>query len=325
MSAPKRIGGPLRIMGMAGLGDTIYMRPLVLNQFDLYDQVFLHTPWPELYRDTDVQPLYYDNLALRCQVRSMDAYAGEWAEVPDVKARAVRWMLARPELNVATDLERSFAPDGRYHMSLPSFREEWPLGPVRTGSAQPLAVIKPNTLRKEWLVPARNCGPSYMARAARHLMGAGYHVVTVASMEDGLEWLDGDPVPCHEDFTHGELTISELCALVESAALCVASPCFLLPLAMAYRTPFLGVLGGNLRHNAPEYVTDPRMSLDLVRWIWPAEPCYCPNRLHKCARNVREFGCKFRAGVLGLEDASLGHHGVDRFGPEPVGLLGSAP
>ena len=291
----ERIGGALYTTGYAGLGDTIYMRPLILNQFRWYDEVYVRTPWPELYRGTDVRPVYYGGLTLRTQCLSMDAWDGRWYDAPDVKPRAIRYQLYHPDQNIVTDLERSFRYDGRYGMALPSFVDDAP----DLGTTRPVAVVRVNTVRKEWRTPARNCGPSYMAEAAELLSELGYYVVTVASTEPNREWVDGDAVPADRDFTRGELSTAQLCGLVESADLVVGSPGFILPMSMAYRTPMVCVLGGLLRFNTPERLTDPRMGAN-VQWVMPDNPCHCTQRMHECDKTVTGFRAQFVGAVAGL-------------------------
>jgi hypothetical protein len=284
----------LYVGGMGGFGDSVYQRPLILNQLDLYDEVYLRTPLPELYRDTPIKCVPWPDIALRCQIDSVERWGGTWHEPPDVKMRVVRYHLADRRKNIVTDLETSFRPDGRYEMTLPSFADEAPK------FDKPYAVVRPCTVRKEWQVPTRNAKPEYIAEAAVMLADMGYHVVTVAHCEDGLEWIE-EPAPwSHTAYLRGELTTGELMGLIEGASIVVGSPGFMLPTALAYGTPMVCVLGGQLRFNAPHVLTDPRMDTSRLGWIWPDNPCHCNARIHPCRKEVTGFESRFREEVANV-------------------------
>lgn len=237
----------------------------------------------------------------------MDAWEGKWWDPPELQPRNIRYHLWEARHNVITCSERSLHDDGRYEMGLPSFLDEgWVRGYV--GTDKPIAVIRPNTLRAEWLNTARNCRTGYLALAAEQLAEDGYHTVSVASAEDSKEWLE-EPMPwAHTYFNDGQLNTRQLLALFEAASFVVASPGFALPVALAYRTPMVCILGGNLRHNSPGVLTDPRMDTSRLEWLTPDDPCYCHDKGHRsCDKTIAGFSSKFTAAVQRL---AMAHEAV---------------
>src|ERR1035437_879363 len=75
------------IRGMLGLGDNILQRPFVRAAAAQYDDVYLETPWPELYCDLPVH-LCKRPTSLRSQVKNAAKYH-DWAITPRSPARTV--------------------------------------------------------------------------------------------------------------------------------------------------------------------------------------------------------------------------------------------
>ena len=150
----RRAVRPLVIKGMYGLGDNIMQRPFVRAAAAREGQVFLQTPWPELYADLPGVKPVRSMTRLRTQQKNERRVPHHiWARCP-TGARVAKIgyghaALERGNIYQAMDdcLPLGDAP---FVMDLPRLR-----APKIDTGGKPLAVIRPVTARREWLNPAR--------------------------------------------------------------------------------------------------------------------------------------------------------------------------
>ena len=266
------------VQGMKGLGDNIYERAFVKALArNSGHSVYVETPWPELFDDLPVRFLYAGT-NLRTQAANLAKQgADRWSTRPARFARAIRVSYGASCLrngSIVQAMEACFrvAPEGWDLPAFPPFVRD-----------RPVALVRPVTERTEWHNSARNPLPEYVAQVAADLM-RDYHVVSVADVAGGAEWLVGDPPPAHERFHAGELPVRELLGLVASAAVVVGGVGWIVPAAIAARTPAFVVHGGHGGHNARERITDARMDLSHVAFAEPDHFCRCDQMRHPCAK-----------------------------------------
>lgn len=276
---------PLMIQGMYGLGDNIFQRAFVRALVPRHN-VYLATSWPEIYHDLPVQ-FVKASTSLRTQAKNIRRqHPTRWVAAPCQPQIYVRYgheALARG--SIVSSMQQCFGtpPAG---WDLPAF--------PRMVRDKPIALVRPVTVRSEWSNPARNPLPQYIAEIADDLM-RDYHVISVADLVEYQEWLDGPPPPAHEQFHHGELDVTKLLGLLQSAAVVVGGVGWIVPACIAAGVPLFCVLGGHGAHNAPEKITDPRMDLTHVSFARPDRFCLCANMRHACdKRNSRlEYQWRF--------------------------------
>jgi hypothetical protein len=275
---------PLLVRGMWGLGDNIFSRPFVRSAAVQYE-VWLETPWPELYADLDIK-FVRGSRCLRTQQKNMAQQAADrWLQPPrqakeikidyrDLAARSIiramewRWLI----LNVRFDPMLFTLPD---------------LGASPIISDRPIAVVRPVTVRTEWRNEARNPRPEYINTLAAELM-ATHTVVAVADLKPGEEWLVGELPPAHRQFLLGELKVRELLALVRDADIVIGGVGWIVPAGLALKVKTFVVLGGQGGHNAPEKITDPRLDLSRIGFAMPEAFCKCTNMLHACDKKIAD-------------------------------------
>jgi hypothetical protein len=155
--------------------------------------------------------------------------------------------------------------------------------------------VRPVTVRAEWLNIARNPRPEYVAHVAAELMRT-HRVISVADLEDGKEWLDGEAPPAHVQNHRGELDMEALLRLVASADVVVGGVGWIVPACIATNTPLFCILGGQGGHNAPSKITDPRMRLSHVRFAEPDHFCHCTDMRHGgCDKRITGFAEQWAA------------------------------
>lgn len=277
------------IKGMQGLGDSIYQR-IFVRATASRASIWIETSWPELYGDLPVRFVRRE-VGLRTQHRNIERQAPERWSSPPPGARHVRVSYGSRDLargsNVAA-MERCLPLRGSpFVMDLP------PLPPPPVTSTRPVAVVRPVTVRSEWRNEARNPLPEHVAQIADRLM-ATHHVVSVADLEAGAEWLLDPAPPAHAVMHRGELDVPQLLALVASSSLVVGGVGWIVPAAIAARVPVFIVLGGQGGHNAPEKITDRRMDLSRIGWGVPPAFCRCADMMHKgCDKRIPDLMDQF--------------------------------
>jgi hypothetical protein len=273
------------IRGPWGLGDNCYQRPFVRAAAAQYE-VWLDTPWPELYEDLDLKFVrgarrlrtQTDNIASQSEdrwsrpppsIREMQLHYANIAASSIIRSLEQRW---GARLRIEFDPALFTLPD---------------MGPSPVSSDRPIAVIRPVTVRSEWLNAARNPKPEYVNALAAELM-ATHTVVAVASLAANQEWLVGNLPPAHHYFLHGELPVRELLALVRDADIVVGGVGWIVPAALALKVRTFVVLGGHGGHNAPAKITDPRLDLSHIGFAIPEAFCRCTHMLHNCDKRIAD-------------------------------------
>lgn len=282
-----------------GLGDNVYLRPAVRRLAELGD-VWVETPWPELYADLphvhfvrpDIADRTYPTLDLRHARRNLDAQVRAWEDIPEA-AMEVRPYVLATAANIPDGLltglrfrhrmpaDATLPTGGPWVFDLPDF------GPPPV--APPYAVVRPAVLRREWMAPARNPRPEYIAQAAQLLQERGLPVVSVADVQEGEEWILPPEPPADHVFHHAELSIPQLISLLRHAEVVVGGVGFILPVALATRTPLLIIAGGHGRTECEEWLTAPWMDTSRSRWIYPDQFCQCFRMDHDCPRDISDF------------------------------------
>lgn len=283
----------LLIRGQWGLGDNIFARPIIRACVAKYD-VWLETPWPELFEDLPLR-FVAAKRDLRTQMRNVARQApGRWSTPPS-GIREIRVGYGHSELargSIIAALERQVAAVG-VTLAAPS----WDLpdmGAPMVLADRPIALVRPVTVRSEWRNEARNPRPEYVAAIAREL-SATHHVVVVADLQDGREWLEGVLPPHHQAFLKGELVLRELLALAGAADVIVGGVGWIVPAAIALGRRAFVIHGGHGGHNARHVITDPRMNLSRIGFATPRELCKCTNMLHHCDKSIPDLAAQWAA------------------------------
>lgn len=167
---------------MRGLGDGIFQRPFVRAEAKRRE-VFIETPWPQLYADLpNVFPVRAAT-TLRTQAKNARAQPESiWQEAPR-HADQMTFRYGTAELrrhSIIQTMERQLPLQGE------RFVFDLPPSPILLSGAL-YVVVRPVTVRKEWQNTARNPEPNSVYKAAQWAREAGYRVVLVADLADGQE------------------------------------------------------------------------------------------------------------------------------------------
>lgn len=276
----------ISVTGMLGLGDCIYQRAFIR---ELNGNVFLTTPWPQLYSDLpNVFPVEKPT-RLRTHTKNIISQPLETWHVAPACERHIRvhyhhGKLALGKVSIMEAMRGCFSVKPKI-FDLPKFDRL----PIKT----PYVVVRPATVRKEWKNIARNPMEKYISEAVEILREIGLRTVSVADLKDGEEWCDDLP-RCDENFNHGELSLEKMLGLIQGAALVVGGVGWIVPAAIAARVPLITILGGNGGHNAPSKILGVPMNVKRTHFIMPDNYCMCEDKEHNCDKHISNFRKLFK-------------------------------
>lgn len=272
------------IKGMRGMGDNIYQRPYV-KALAAENQVWLETPWPELYADIPNVHCAKPHTTLRTQLKNI--YRQKiWESPPgNVKVKTVSYDVARRPIWHGMAESFGVAP---LPWDMPDF------GPCPVVTEKPVALLRPATIRAEWRADSRNPAPENLLDAANVLRGRGFHVVSVADLDGAREWLVGEVPPADTVFHSGELTFPVLMALVQHASVIVGGVGWIVPAALAFERDLFVIFGGQGGHNAPSKIIPEGYDVGLAL---PDRFCMCRDAKHRCDKRITNFKERFEQWV----------------------------
>jgi hypothetical protein len=271
---------PLFVQCMYGLGDTIYQRG-VLEALSKQRDLYVETPWPQLYADIPTIKCVRPDTMLRTQVKNVKVTEGVWAEPPKgCETRRVTYAHIHSGTMMDALCQAAGVDKSLVRFSAP---------PVsRARRARPYILVRPATLRSEWRADARGPKPEYLAQAIE-VLRKDFHIISVADLEPGKEWAL-PPLPYADEIHHsGELHVMDLMSLVAGAAGVVGGIGWLAPVAAAYKVPALLVFGGAGLFNGPERIFDPVMDTSHIVQAIPDNFCMCGGTHHACDKTIRGF------------------------------------
>lgn len=261
------------IHAMRGLGDSIYSRAFIKQ---LPGQLYVDTPWPELLADLPNVHFIRPQTNLRTQAKNIARHA-DWVMPPGRQpTRQIRYGAE----GIIPGMTACFG-------IMPGEFDLPPLPPSpETGK---YVVVRPATVRSEWRADTRNPDPVYITAAARIAYERGYKVISVADLQEGAEWLVGDPPYADSYYHHGELPIEQLLALVKGAAAVIGGIGWLVPAALAAKVPAWVICGGQGGFNSPKQICPDGST---ITFAVPDNFCRCKLKQHNCDKRISNYDAK---------------------------------
>jgi hypothetical protein len=281
----------LHILGMQGLGDNIYQRAFI-HALSRQRDIYLETSWPEFYADLPIKFVRPTGgySRLRTQNKNVARSRVTWAPRPTTMPRVRNTYQAAFQAgrSIINGMEQSFGIKLEPQLfGLPALP---PPPIIRTD--KPLAFVRPITVRSEWLNPARNPEPQYIADIVEALRPT-HHIVCVADVAHAAEWFIGVPPKGDSEFIHGELPAMDMLALLAGSDIIIGGMGFIIPAALALKKHCFVVLGGQGGHNAPSRVLDPRLDCSRIGFATPKDFCQCTNMRHNCNKAIPDLMQQF--------------------------------
>jgi len=283
------------VRSMQGIGDTIYSRPFVKMLIQDGHAVYLKTVLPELFSDLPVKfidPGLSDyRTQKKAQLTSTVKYASRNKFDREINPFYGHAELKRHGIVAHTELAFGYeAGSTKPIFDLPRFHVKLPYEQIK---GKKIAVIKPVTLRKEWLCSSRAPEPEYVGWCSRMLRDSGYFVISIADCEEGEEWLDGSEPFAHLKLHKGELGLTGTLGLLQNTSIAVGGSGFIIPAAIAAKTNLFVVFGGRGRYDNPHKVFDLRMNMKKIGWALPTSFCRCSAMEHDCDKTIKDLDSQF--------------------------------
>lgn len=287
------------VEGMQGIGDNIFQRPFVKALARRGNQVWIKTSLPEFYADIPGIHFVKSNTTLRTQQKNESRTELCFENAPTGVFIRKKIFYGNTELQKPGGI---FA-HGRIafgvqpeKLDLPS----WKLPDIGIRDGMKIALIRPTTERKEWHHSARGPLNAHVSEVAMMLREKGYFCISVADLQPGHEWIPDEDPFADLKLHRGELTITQLMALVERADIVVSGSCLISQASFAYRRPLIFLGGGCGGSNHHTKVTDESL-MDLSRclFLYPDKYCMCQLMKHNCDKRISNL----REKVKGWLDA----------------------
>ena len=284
---------PLYIVGMHGLGDNLHQRSIVRAYLAKGREVWLETPWPQVYHDLAGPRLKLVDKGSSLRTQAKNARANRAAftrqrQPPSVDVLRQKYppALVRSEGSVLGAMSKvAGVPVGDFRLPIPkAWREKADAWIRRWKPDKPLMIYRPLVERTEWGgCRARNPLRWHYNDLFRSVE-RDFFVVSVADLQPGKEWLAD-----HLDATlgdvqvhNGELDFETLAALTEMASLVFTSPGFAAVLGQAVGTPTVVVSGGY--EDGTSFAAGAALTPTLA--IAPINACNCFRHDHDCPKEI---------------------------------------
>lgn len=280
---------------MQGIGDQIYSRPFVRLLAQDHD-VYLKCVLPDLYSDMRVKFIDPGVPAYRTQRKNFTPV--EFVPLPEVD-QTINWHYGRLELKkhgIVSHMEHAFGFEpgrNKLEFTLPVWKDAEQMLDWNILTDKKIAIVRPPTVRKEWINVSRNPNPHYVNWCARMLRDAGYYVISIADCEEGEEWLEGDEPPADLHLHHGELGLKGTLSLIKRAHLVVGGSGFIIPASVSAGTNLFVIFGGRGEYDNPHKVFDLRMDMKKIGWAMPENFCRCNQMEHDCDKTIKNLDDQF--------------------------------
>lgn len=270
--------------GMHGIGDNINQRCFIKALAQKGKEIWLKTPLPEIYAGIPNVHFVKANTPLRTQQKNELASSVAFeCEPPGVPRQRVFYGNSHLQMGSVFDAMQQQFGTAPALMELPHYLA--PDIPVPDG--KPIAVIRPTTERTEWHNASRGPLNKYVDEVSRLLAQRGFHVISIADNEPGQEWIPDMEPFAHLQLHDGQLSITQMLALIERADIVLTGACVVMHAALAYQKPIICLQGGNGGNNHHSKVTDPRcMDLSQALFVYPDNYCYCQEMKHTCDKTI---------------------------------------
>lgn len=313
----------IHIHGFTGMGDHLYLYPFVCKMLEEKHEVWLASPWRELYDITITNPasrkrlhIVKPSVMLRTQGKNSKGY--EWTSAPKQFDKHIEFKYEHDDLkthNITRIIERQtgllFNPsiNPKHFVGSKSRTNVWTTYQrdllFKLGNPNPkrLVIVKPPTVRAEWACPSRNPKWEYLKYATEELNSMGYRTISVADTDGKYEKLVGGELPATYRFNHGELSYVEILTLASMGIPMVGGVGWNVPMWLLFNSPQFIVFGGRGLYDQMSRIVDPRQSAledGNVHFALPDQFCRCSSSTHKCNKVISGFPETFHSFVSSI-------------------------
>ncbi len=278
---------PLIVHGMQGMGDCIHQRAVINGLRSRYD-VYLVTPWPQIYHDMPDVKFIRRTTKLRAQSKNQEMMDEVYftGAIPDADSMKITYspsdICSAGGSVVKAMIKSTGLPDYIFNtdFSLP-IPDNWaiPAECFKSDIDKPIMIYRPLTVRKEWSPTInRNPDPEAYYELIENIR-KDFFMISIADLNDD-EWrIDIDPEP-DVRFESGQLDFGLMAALVSIADFVWTPAGFMAVLARAVKSPAVCIFGGYENSQSFSAGNSPFLAIDTIA------PCSCFSQFHNCNKSI---------------------------------------
>lgn len=274
-----------------GFGDNLYQRAILRVLARQYDTVYLRTTCPDIYWDIpNVRFVEAGGVHLRTQAKYLASLPATTFSPRPAFLHSLgwryKWNFGAGMSHLAWLMQQSGVTLDKLDFTFP-VKSAW-LEAARAVMAKldtrgkRLCVVRPSTIRKEWLNASRNPKAANLQLLIDRYRGE-YFYLSFADLEPNVEWLDGELRGVDAAFVKGELPLTTIFGLIKLSDMVVTGPTWAMVAAIAMRARCFTVFGGCAK---PELIIDAAMGLDRFGYAAPEPFCDCKRGDHACNKDI---------------------------------------
>lgn len=279
-----------------GLGDCIYLRP-VLKQLP-HEGMILETPWPQVFMDIPKIKYAKPGGLLRTQ-RNNVMRGWEWQpnQQPDIVMGAYD---LRQNTIIAHYCRMLLGHqpnwlDNSYALPIVDWAARAKrLINIRNKQLKPVCLIRPNTLRGEWMCPARNPKTQYLQRFIDTYKNK-FFFISLADLQDGQEVYDGKLKGVDWEITVS-FPIETVMGMFFLSDIIITSPSFWVAMGLMLQTNMVVIYGAHEPHYT---INDKRCDSKFCTVVEPKPFNICDREITDAYKNIdsKVLDAAFTEGV----------------------------
>ena len=277
---------------MQGIGYAIYSIPHI-KELAKSNNIYLDTVLPKLFKDIpNVFFLKHDDETYRTQQKEQDKNGIKYVDLPSKIDKYINPHYVIQDLlegSIPSYFYKKFETpfDSKIEWQLPDFSKEFLKHKLNIPKDKKIAIIRPATIRAEWLTETRNPIPQYISWCCKVLNEAGYYTISIADLKEREEWLaEGVDNSAQLKLHKGELGIYGTLGLIQMADIVVGGSGFIIPATVSTNTNLFIIFGGRQSLDSVYKVFHPSMNMKKIGWATPANPCRCAEAIHDCEKSI---------------------------------------
>lgn len=270
--------------GYFGLGDNIYQYPFIEKLSKQHNEIFIDTPFPELFSTIHNVRFCNRRTSLKTQSKNMDKYSRSFWVTPPYSTPDIHFSYHRGR-KMGLSVIQSFSRDAGVTIddfSIP-IQDKW-IDDAKSWipkTDRKICVLKLPTIRKEWPNPSRNPPMGYFHKIVDEFRKDLYFVCLADNTGD--EYFPEEPPKVDKMYEHGEIPWETILGLIHLSDIVICYPSFFLPASIALRAKCFCVYGGSVGN---KFLVDSIMDLSKYDFIEPDPMCNCFATKHNCNKQI---------------------------------------
>lgn len=264
-----------------GMGDNIYQIPFI-RQLSKHGEVFIHTPFPELFQKMDKVHCLPASTTLKAQFKNMQG--NKLYQRCRPKGTVIRFEYGskfEKNQSIMQSFEHTVPLDEWFFEFEPPYSAR--ADEILKRVSRPICIVRLPSVRDEWFNSSRNGKMEYFQLCIDRLK-KDYYLIAVGDIGN-KERYDG-PCPSGIDehldrLGENQLELWDMVYLLKHSGMVLSIPCNILPLCQILKKKGFFIYGGYVPHRL---LNDTRFY--QVGYVEPDPFCLCVKNRHNCYKEI---------------------------------------